>query len=102
MKLGESLVEQKNLLFENMVEEFNLLKVLSDLKDINIEEIVVKLLKYIFLLDFFLKIKEVVNFLCQWSFKDSEFVFLVVKVLSKFCFVDFLGIVFRGCLLKSI
>lgn len=47
-----------------MVEEFNLLKVLSDLKDINIEEIVVKLLKYIFLLDFFLKIKEVVNFLC--------------------------------------
>lgn len=100
-KPGESPVEQKNLPFENMAEEFNLSKVLSDLKDTNIEETVAKLLKYISSSDSSSKIKEVVNLLCQRSLKDSEFAPLAAKASSKLCSADSLGIAFRGCLLKS-
>lgn len=49
-----------------------------------------------------MKFKDVVDYLIQWMIKKSDFVFLVVKVVNKFCFDELFGIVFRGDLLKFI
>lgn len=99
---GETADEHKNgSSSDRAAEEFDLEKLLSDLKEVNVDEKVKGLTKYISSSDSSTKIKQVVDLLSQRTMKDSEFAPLAATVANKLCSEESCGNAFRGCLLKT-
>ena len=99
---GETADEHKNgSSSDRATEEFDLEKLLSNLKEENVDEKVKKLTKYISSSDSSTKIKQVVDLLSQRTMEDSEFAPLAATVANKLCSEESCGNAFRGCLLKT-
>lgn len=99
---GETADEHKNgSSSDRAAEEFDLEKLLSDLKEVNVDEKVKKLTKYISSSDSSTKIKQVVDLLSQRTMEDSEFAPLAATVANKLCSEESCGNAFRGCLLQT-
>ena len=99
---GETADEHKNGSSSNTVaEEFDLQKLLSDLKEVNVDDKVKKLTTYISSSDSPTKIKQVVDNLGQKTMKDSEFAPLAATAANKLCSEESCGSAFRSCLLKT-
>ena len=101
---GETADEHKNgSSSDKTAEEFDLEKLLSDLKKGNVDEKVKVLTKYIQVSssDSSTKIKQVVDLLSQRTMKDSEFAPLAATMANKLCSEESCGNAFRGCLLKT-
>lgn len=98
---GETTDEQKSSSGDKVAEEFDLTKMLDDLKEENVDEKVEKLSKYISSSDSSSKIKQIVDLLSQRTMKDSDFAPLAAKFANKLCSDESCGTAFRGCLLKT-
>lgn len=98
---GEDSDRQKNFPSESATEEFDLSKLLSDLRESNLDEKGEQLSKYISSSDSSTKIKQLVDLLCQRTMTDSDFAPLAAKVASKLCSEESHGTAFRSCLLKN-
>ena len=95
---GETADQQKTSSNEKAADQFDLKKVLSDVKD---ETQVEKISQYISDTNSSTRIKEVVDRLTQRTIIDSDFAPLAAKVANKLCSDESFGNAFRADLLKS-
>lgn len=93
--------QKKSSSNEKLSDEFDLTKVLNDLKDETLPAQVEKILQYISESNSSTKIKEVVDHLTQRTIKNSEFARLAAKAANKLCLEESYGNAFRADLLKS-
>lgn len=93
--------QQKNSSIVKSSDEFDLGKVLNDLKEETLSTQVEKISKYISDSNSSTKITEVVDLLTQRTIRNSEFAPLAAKVANKLCMEESFGIAFRADLLKS-
>ena len=85
-------------------EEVGLASILNDLNEETLALASESLIEYISIKDpssVTTRMKEVVDLLCQLTFKDSELVPVVVSVAANLCSVESFGSSFRGVLLKT-
>ena len=91
---------QKNSSNVTSSDEFDLAKVLNDLRDETLAAQVQKISQYISSSDSSTRIKEVVDHLTQQTIKNSEFAPKAAKVANKLCSDESFGNAFRADLLK--
>ncbi|KAL9985209.1 hypothetical protein ACROYT_G007583 [Oculina patagonica] len=97
----QTAAQQNNSSIEKSSDEFDLGKVLNDLKEDTLSTQVEKISQYISDSNSSTRIKEVVDLLTQRTIKNSEFAPLAAKFANKLCVEESFGNAFRADLLKS-